>query len=330
MPEAYVEKYLDTKVVVRRTEKAKSRTEAFLARQLSVPASDVAIEGNGIALSDEAYEHLLETPLNDRSFVATGGPARAAYEVLEMAYNDVMSGSVQAGGASTVGIMRRGFNSAVKMAGGSATATLKAIADSGILKVAGGLGIGATAAIGIWLARLGGKQVKQARARQDQEQLWNGARSLFLGAESLAAGLAITASIASGPVAAAAGAVAATVAAPFAVVHGVIDVAQGVEHVKEGVTVKDGLRTLEGISEIGMGIGWLAAAFFPVPAVVAGSAICLATKMGVALAKSRRTKKASQAEQELAKQEETVYCQQMATTATPCPMSAAGAYTGMP
>jgi hypothetical protein len=292
MPKRYVETFFDTDKVVRRSENARNRTQAFLAKQLSVPKAHVSIHDGDVYLSDEAYDHMRETPVGDSTFLVTGGTARSFYEIVEMGYNDIMSGSVCAATKAKKGLFKGALDGTVELLGKPTKQALLKLAQSGALKLLGGIGIAATAGVGVWLGALGKEQLKQANARQDREQAWNGSRSLFLGAESVAASLAISGHMISGPIGAAAGALARAVAAPFACVHGVIDVAQGVDHLNDGVRAKDGLRVTEGLSEIGMGIGWLAAAFCPIPVVVGSAAVCLAVKLGVALLKSRRARKA--------------------------------------
>jgi hypothetical protein len=296
MPKRYVEKFFDTDKVVRRSEKARRRTQAFLAKELSVPKGHISIYGGEVYISDDAYENMRETPVGDSKFLVTGGPSRSVYEVVEMGYNDIMSGSINAASGAKAGLWKKAFDSTAKLLGRPANETLAKLAECGALRMLGGVGMAATAGIGVLLCALGKKQLEQAGARQDAEQAWNGSRSLFLGVESVAASLAICSHVIGGAVGAAAGAVAKTVAGPFACVHGVIDVAQGLDHLHDGVRGKDGLRVTEGLSEIGMGIGWLAAAFCPIPVVVGSAAVCLATKLGVSVLKSRRARKAKERE----------------------------------
>lgn len=307
MPKPYVQKFFDADQVVRRTEAACRRTEEFVAQQLSVSHDQVEVRDGEVFLSEEAYRELRRTSADDSSFLATGGTTRAVYELVEMGYNDIMSGSVGAAARSKSGLLKRTFDAAKGLMGEPAKKALRGLTESGALKVLGGIGIAATAGIGLWLGSLGKEQLKQALVRQDAEQAWNGARSLFLGAESAAASLAIAGQMCSGLAGTIGTAVARTVAAPFACVHGVIDVAQGVDHLRDGVKIRDGLRVTEGLAEIGMGIGWLAAAFCPVPAVVASAAACLATKLGVSLLRSRRAKKAKQEELQFHLQDELQY-----------------------
>ncbi len=290
MPKAYLEKYFGKDKVSRSTPNAAARTQKFLARQFGVSPEEIELKDGGVYLSGRAYRKMLQSPADDDSFLATGGSQRIAYEMLEMGYNDVMSGAVTATGHTFSEGVDLARKTIVGLGGEPAKEALKTLADSGALAALSGAGVGVAAGVGLWLARLGVQQVTQADARDDGEQFWHGARSLFLGTESLAAAMALASTMGSSTLFRVMGQAAKAVAIPFATIHGVIDVGQGAKHVAEGVKQRDYLHLLEGVSEIGMGVGWLAAAFAPTPMVVATSCLFLGAKLAVTVAKHRRSK----------------------------------------
>ncbi len=283
MPDCYFKKYFG-KPHVHRPKQTEAWTKSFLAEQLEISEEEIELRDERIYLSKEAYRKIWDIPLNDDSFLATGGAGRVFYEKLEMAYNDVISGSVEAGHHSMAGLVRQGFDQGVRLvAGPQAPEVMNALSQSGAFALAAGAGMGVTAGVGVWLIHLGLRQLRQAIARGDDEQLWEGGRSLFLGTESLAASAALGGTLGEGPLFALAGQSARTVARPFAVVHGVIDVCQGASHLVKGYRERDPLQMVEGGAEVGMGIGWLAVAYAPTPITVATSCACLAVKLGISL-----------------------------------------------
>lgn len=303
MPKAYLQKYFGKEEVIRQHPKSVKRTQKFLARQLEVNPEEIELRDGDVYVSRRAYRHMQESPPDDHSFMATGGSQRIGYEMLEMAYNDVMSGAVTASGHTLSEGLEVAKKTILHMGGEPAKEVLTTLAESGALTALSGAGVGVAAGIGIWLARLGVQQVSQADARDDREQFWNGARSLFLGTESMAAALALASTMGSSTTFQVMGQAAKAVAIPFATIHGVIDVGQGAKHLVEGTRNKDFLHALEGVAEIGMGIGWLAAAFAPTPAVVGTSCLFLGAKLAVTVAKHHREKKEIEAEKGHAEQD---------------------------
>lgn len=292
MPAVYLEKYFGREDFKVKNDKQGGRTRKFLAKELDVKPESITFGKKGeILLTEAAAKNLSKKPIDDDSFLVNGGKAEALYEGLEMAYNDVMSGTVQAGGSSLTAPLRNLYQHAKKLAPVGLTTTMEKLRESGALEVLTGAGAGATFGVGIWLARSGFKQVNQGLARGDAEQTLKGGRHLFLGGESILTGAALASKLGSGALLKTAGAVAKTLAAPFALVHGAIDIAEGVHHIKNGIKNKDLMEGLEGVAEVGMGVGWVTAAFGATPAVVAVSCACLAGKMGIAVVRSRKRAK---------------------------------------
>lgn len=296
MPAIYLEKYFgksDFKVTNPALQK---KTRGFLAKQLKVKPESISFGDKGqIILNRQVTGRLLRTDLNDKTFLTDGGKSAALYEGVEMAYNDVMAGTVQAGGSSFTGRIREVVQKGVEMLPASVTETVAKLRDSGGLQVLGALGIGGTVGIGLWLGAVGAKQVSQGLARSDSDQALSGARHMFMGTESLMTGAAIASEMGTHTLLKTAGQVARTLAAPMAIANGVVDIVQGTKHIRDGIRKKDGLAGAEGLAELGMGVGWLAAGFGATPAVVAVSCACLAAKLGIVVVRSRQKRKAEKA-----------------------------------
>ena len=298
MPGAYLKKYFGENGLNPKDANAQRRAEKFLARELKVKPDEVNVSISGLVfLSRRAYARLASTDLDDLSFIASGGRLGAIYEGAEMAYNDVLAGTVQASGESLGGRLRRtakNLYSKLPKPIRELTATMR---ENGTLETITGLGAGLALGVGVWLGIKGSKQIRQGLARGDLDQSLKGARFLFLGAEATAASAALAAKVTSHSFFKVAGRLATEVAAPaFAVVHGVIDIAQGSHHIKEGLQKKDNWKVLEGLAEIGMGAGWLAAAFTTTPVIVGISCLSLGVKLGSSVLSHRREKKLAEEE----------------------------------
>ena len=298
MPKVYLEKFFGREdFKASKDEKKRRLTQKFLAKHIGVKPEGILFNDLGeILLSNAAIRNLRGIPLEEIDAVTSGGKIEAVYEGLEMAYNDVMSGAVKAGGKQLAAPFGKLCKHVKNCVPAGLNSTAHDLRNSGALEVLTGVGIGGALGLGLWLGRSGFKQVNEGIARGDTGQALKGGRHLFLGGEALLTSAALTSKMGSHALLRTAGAVAKTLAAPFAVVHGVIDVGEGIHHLKNGVQKQDALEGLEGVAEIGMGIGWLAAAFGATPAVVGVSCACLAGKLGVAVVRKRKDKKA-QAEQ---------------------------------
>lgn len=289
-----LQKYFGKKEFTAKHPRQQNLTKKFLAKALKIKPETIRFsEGGQLLLDREASRRMAKGRLDDTSFLTDGGKAEAIYEGVEMACNDVMAGTVQAGG------LMEPVRDLIRRTGQALPDSVKALAASlrvnGALEMLTGAGVAATVGLGLWLGYSGSKQAIQGVARGDQEQALRGARHLFLGSESLLTGTVLAAKVGRSALLKTAGTVAARLATPFALVHGAIDLAEGLTHLRAGVKDKDGLSVLEGVSELGMGVGWAAAAFGATPALVAVSCACLAGKIGVAAARSRQRKKEREA-----------------------------------
>jgi hypothetical protein len=292
VPSVYLEKYFGREDFNVQGAKRQAFTRNFLAKQLKVDPKTIEFDENGGLLLDRSASfRITKGPVDDSSFLLNGGRVEAVYEGVEMAYNDVMAGTVEAGGNGLTTPVRE----VARKIGGALPDSVRSMArslrESGALEILTGVGAGGAAGLGLWLGYSGAKQATQGIARGDTEQTVRGARHLFLGSESLLTAAVLAARVSSHAVLQAAGAVALQLATPFALVHGAIDIAEGVGHLKQGVKNKDRLSVLEGVAELGMGVGWTVAAFGATPALVAVSCACLAGKLGVAVVRHRRQKK---------------------------------------
>lgn len=289
MPDCFVRKYFGKDRIEDPSPEQATRMTKFLAGQFEVEPSEVKLAADGrILLSQRAYCRMQKVPLKDDSFFEDGGTGRSAYEMAEMAYNDVMSGSVQASGESMAGLARKGIEGLVELGGEKVKSAVDTLSRSGLTEVLTGAGAGLTAGLGVWLLRSGGKQFAQGLARDDQQQICEGARGLFLGTESMAATLALASQLGDAALLKVLGGVASKAALPLALIHGTTDVVQGGNKIIEGLEQKDALDVVEGVADLGMGAGWLSVAFSPTPEAVVTSCVCLATKMGVAVVRKRR------------------------------------------
>ena len=275
----------------------------FIAKRLGVPDCDISIKDGKVYVTREAYDEISEQMLAE-----TGGLVRHVYEFAEMAFNDIYTGTVQASGGKPEHFMRRAgqvVGDKLKKVGGCLTQVGEFIGPT----VVSGLGLLGAGAVGIWLCKLGARQMAQAKndvTKEGGDLAWNGLRSFFLGSEALAASVSFASNLAHGTFAEglgqAAGSAAKAVALPLAWTHGIIDVGQGLTHIVQGTQEKSKLKIVEGLAEIGMGVGWLAAAYGATPVIVVGSCVCLATKIGVGMVRSYKER---QAEKEAASSEET-------------------------
>lgn len=293
MPASYVIKYFGDEGIRPTDDQAQQRAEKFLATQLRVKQDEVFIQRNGtIFLSNRAFNNMEASDPDDLSFLVDGGKSGAFYEGAEMAYNDVLSGTVAAGGNGLTQKLKALGESAYSKLPDSVKEVASHLHDRGVLETVAGLGAGAVLGVGIWLGLKGAKQVAQGLAREDKDQTYKGARFLFLGAEATAASAALASTVSHHAFVQGAGQVAKHIAAPaFAVVHGAIDIGQGAYHISQGVTKHDNWAVAEGVAEIGMGAGWLLAAFTATPAVVGFSCVCLAGKLVSGVVRSRKEKR---------------------------------------
>jgi hypothetical protein len=297
MPEVFVEKYFGSPRLTVKGSRCKKRQQRFLAGQLGVPPADVRVDFQGqVHLKNKAFKRLVTQPIEDNSFLEDGGRGAAVYEGVEMAYNDIMSGAVEASEGSLLEPVRNLGKKLIQATPAPARRIADKLAQNGAMEILTGVGSGLIAGFGLFLAYRGGRQFSQGLARGNADQLFNGSRQLFLGSEAIATGAALVGRTSGHPVVQTAAGVSARLATPFAVINGVVDLAQGTNHLKNAVRHADWLAGLEGVAELGMGAGWMAAAFGATPAIVTVSCACFAGKLGVALVRSRREKKRAEHE----------------------------------
>lgn len=298
--DAHVKQLFGEEGLENKSSAARTRAAKFFAKKHKLQPKDVRIDEDGrLFVTRSGATKMRRLDIEDQSFLIGNDTASTVYEFAEMAYNDVMSGTASALGDSTKKIAK----SVGKLVPESVKTAAKSLLENGGLVGLTATGAAGALGVGVWLTQLGIRETAQGFARSDRDQMLSGARHTFLGAEATAASAALASQLSSHAFFQAAGGVAKAVAAPFAVIHGAVDVVQGTHGLLKGVKQKDALRAGEGLAEIGMGIGWLAAGFGAAPAVVGFSCLCLAAKLGVGVARRRKEKKILKARAEEALKE---------------------------
>lgn len=293
VPGVFLKKYFGCEDFKVKGAKRQVLTRNFLVKHLKVRPNNIKFDENGgLLLDKKAKSKITEGTLTDSSFLLNGGRAEAVYENVEMAYNDVMVGTVEAGGDGLMSPVRGLARKIGRVLPESIKDVAKGLRDSGSLDVLTGLGAGGAVGVGLWLGYSGARQVTQGVARGDSGQVFQGARRLFLGSESLVTASAMATKVSSNALLQTAGAAAIQLTAPLTLVHSAIDLVEGAGQLKEGIKNKDSLSALEGVAGLGTGAGWaMVVGFGATPALVAVCCACLAGKLAVSAVRHRRQKK---------------------------------------